>query len=800
MVDEELGFLAIGNGDYQEAINIFRRALEKKKTAKGFFGLGMAYYNLEDYLAAGWAFYRVLELEPNNKEALSYISNIEKNEKKPPPPKRLSLFRASDNYIEIYNNKRWSRLFIKGMNLGLGLPGYFPGDYPIKKGTYLKWFEMMVELGINAVRIYTVHPPSFYEALYRFNESGKSLYLLQGIWTELPEDNNFNGREYIAHVRRDIKDAIDVLYGNTTLPERPGYADGRYDYDVSPYTIGFIFGRETESCAVKKFNELQSRKFRDYKGRFLSIHNGTPFEVWITEMCDFLQDYEYERYKASHPVSVTNWPTLDPLNHPSESTYEEGLISQGRMVRTDVCNENEDVESLDVTKIKAEKGGGFFATYHAYPYYPDFMNNDYLNEKNTYLAYLKALKKYHSNQPVLIAEFGVPSSREITHWHRDGWHHGGHNEVKQGEINEILMKSIYEAGMAGGILFSWFDEWFKRNWLFFPYEIPAERKPLWFNIQDAEQNYGLLAAYPGYPKRKVSLNGQKKDWINALTLYEKSRNSMIFRFNDGLDEARELRRVLAQHDEGFLYLLIETKGKIDFKKANYIIGLNTCSSEAGEFLVPLNINLLSPIGLNFLIHLAGIEKSRILTCQSYDKYLNIGRREIIPKISDQGAWVVMQNRTNERRISKDGKRFYPSYVFSMSNLRFGSLDSKNPYYDSLADFFFIDNRIEIRIPWGLINITDPSSKAVLWMDRDGRIKKTEGIKIIVISYKPEEGRLIAKNTGLKYNITDSLPEKLKPEDIKTYSWTEWDIPIYHTFPKESYYKYKETLSKIPEVI
>ena len=803
---EKLGFLAIGRGDYQEAINIFSRVIPREKDLRCFTGFGIAHFKLGDYRTARWAFYKALEIESENKEAINYIAEIEKYKEQVPVVRRQSLFRAGENYLEVFNNGNWNRFFIKGINIGLGLPGYFPGEYPVKKGTYLKWFEQITGIGINTIRIYTVHPPEFYEALYQFNESIKRLYLFQGIWTELPEKNNFYDKDYISEVKKNIKNAVDAIYGSANLPERPGYPHGKYNYDVSPFTIGFIFGREPEGCAVKGFNELMGRKTGDYKGSFLSILNGTPFEIWITEICDYLQGYEYDKYKKSHPVSVTNWPTLDPLNHPSESDKEEELLLfQGIKIRTDIdiCEGylafNEDMESLDVSKIKGERGGGFFATYHTYPYYPDFIHYDYPEGDNPYLTYLRVLKNHHATQPVLTAEFGVPSSRDITHWHRDGWHHGGHDEARQGEINGLLMKAIYESGMAGGILFSWFDEWFKKNWLFSPYYIPVERKPFWFNLQDAEENYGLLAAYPGYPEKKVNLAGRREDWANAVVLYEKRRELMIYRFDDGFDEARRLKRLSVQHDEGFLYLLIETNGRIDFTKGNYIIGMDTGYSETGEFLFPLRTGLLSPIGLKFLIHIAGKEKSRILVSQSYDKYLNWTKGEIKPNTSDQGGWVTMQNETNKRRLSKDGKRFFPSYVFSMSNLRFGSLDRQSPFYNSLADIFFVDNIVELRIPWTLINFTDPSSKMVLWKDKDGVARKTAGVKIMVVSYKPEEGYLFAKSTGVENNITDTLPERLIPQDIKTYPWDEWDTPIYHTYLKKSYYKYGEILSNIPDM-
>ena len=56
------------------------------------------------------------------------------------------------------------------------------------------------------------------------------------------------------------RSAVDALYGNTVLPERPGYASGPYEYDVSPFLAGIILGREWESCAVKGFNELNRRE------------------------------------------------------------------------------------------------------------------------------------------------------------------------------------------------------------------------------------------------------------------------------------------------------------------------------------------------------------------------------------------------------------------------------------------------------------------------------------------------------------------------------------------------------------
>lgn len=798
-----LGFLALENGDYQEAVNIFRRAIEKRKSASSFIGLGMACERLSDVPMARWAYYKSLELDPDNREALPRIEAIEKIRPRTPVRTRQSLFRTADDCLEVFDGT-WRRFFVKGINLGLGLPGYFPGEYAVKKGTYLKWFRQLADLGINALRIYAIHPPCFYEALAEFNHDRHlRLYLFQGIWAELPENGDFNDPKFLTYVRGNIKDAVDIVYGHADLPERPGYPHGTYTIDVSPYAAGFIFGREWEPCAVRRFNAMHGNVVRDFRGDFLGIKAGTPFEIWITETSDYLQKYEYVTYKASHPVSVNNWPTLDPLTHPSESDKTEEAMILGLSKSTDPCAEGgylslqEDLETLDVAKIYRKQGGGFFASYHPYPYYPDFMNNDYLTEENPYYAYLTALKRHHGKQPVLVAEFGVPSSREIAHWQKNGWHHGGHDEARQGEINGILMETIHRSGMAGGLLFSWFDEWFKKNWMLLPYELPPDRKPFWYASQDAEENYGLLAAYPGYPGKKVTLDGNVEEWRDAAILYDKRTETPLVRFNDNFDHVRTLRRLAVQHDEGFLYLRLETAGPVSFSQASYLIGLDTCAPETGEFLLPLKTNLATPIGLKFLIHLAGNENSRILVCQSYDKRLNYYGRLVRPEISRQGAWVSIQNETNKRRISKDGKTFYPSRTFPVSPLRFGSLNPGNPLHNTLADFYVAGNGIELRLPWSLLNFTDPSSKSVLWMDKNSQTRITDGIRILAVSFKPESGQLFARDTGLPSRITDSLPERLGRENVRTYSWEDWEAPVYHTYLKESYHVYRKVLAKLP---
>jgi hypothetical protein len=76
---------------------------------------------------------------------------------------------------------------------------------------------------------------------------------------------------------------------------------------------------------------------------------------------------------------------------------------------------------------------GYFANYHAYPYYPDFMNLDpgyqaYRDRHGacSYAAYLADLKAHTRGIPLLIGEYGVPTSRGVAHQQPQGIHHGGY--------------------------------------------------------------------------------------------------------------------------------------------------------------------------------------------------------------------------------------------------------------------------------------------------------------------------------------------------------------------------------------
>ncbi|MFN2380296.1 MAG: hypothetical protein ABR519_08845 [Bacteroidales bacterium] len=389
-------------------------------------------------------------------------------------------------------------VILKGINLGSSPPGFFPGEiaYAIPGDTYERWIKMMTSAGFNSVRVYTLHPPVFYEKLAEYNSENPDnpLYLFQGIWLE-EIDNRTDPDEYNLFLKEEqfsqsIVEVIDCIHGNRDIPFRPGRAYGDYHTDISPWVAGYIIGREVAPQEIDSTNATNST-VTSFNGQRFSVTDADPSEVFFTRMLDKTASYEMNNYFTGRPVSISSWPTLDPLTHPTE-------------IFTD-----EDAASVDITII-VEQGDEnlLFASYHAYPYYPDFISQEpgYRTFSdavgpNSYLGYITDLRNHYGNIPLIIAEFGVPSSRGDAHTSFSGMNHGGHSEEEQGVNNVRLLRNILNAGGGGGFMFSWMDEWFKRTWIVEYLEAVGfesgssfiTTRQLWHNIVSPEQNFGLIS-------------------------------------------------------------------------------------------------------------------------------------------------------------------------------------------------------------------------------------------------------------------------------------------------------------------
>ena len=645
------------------------------------------------------------------------------------------------------SNGTYKKEFLDGVNMGVAKPGYFPGEFGITEADYYRWFKYIKEMNVQVVRVYVNQSPAFYNAFYKFNKSSKDpLYLMHGVYVNeeyIAETLDAYGKNGLVYnsFSSDIKNMIDMVHGNLVLPVKPGHAGGEYTNDVSQWVIANIIGIEWSADFVIGTNEANPQK-TEFSGEYVKTKDASPFEVFLAEMAECTIKYEKEKYGAERPLALANWATTDPISHPNEPLVQEDAVSV-------------DVEHILATsKFKA----GFFASYHIYPYYPDFLSfdDDYISGENPnpYLTYVSQINNYHT-MPVLISEYGLSTSRGITHKNQvTGMTQGMATEERQAEWLISLNEDIKKSGCMGGFIFTWQDEWFKRTWNTMDYE-DSDRRPFWENAQSPEGKFGLLG-FESDIGVDVKIDGSFNEWKEEHLVTE----------NDGI-------KLFAQSDYSYLYLMVDAED-FDFNKDTLYIPLDVISKQGNTKYNSLSFS----DGADFLIKISGKENSTVLVDSYYDVfyYDYSERHNFFEPIQgqnekDSGYFNPIYLAMNKKLFLPETKETTEFERYDTGVLLFGSQNKNSDDYNSLADFYCRGSKTEIRIPWGLIGFADPSSKLVIndfhTTNELGTVK-TKGVSMSVC----REG-------------TESTT------DLKLYTWQDWDMPTTKERLKESYYVLKE---------
>lgn len=640
--------------------------------------------------------------------------------------------REGQDTLEMYQDGEWKPYFVKGVNVGLGRPGAFPGEHAISRNEYDRWLKEIGELGVNTIRVYTLHPPAFYDALKAYNERAKQpIYLMQGMWVEekpFEELKNAFEPDFLKMTDTEAKRMVDVIHGNAVVKEVVGHASGTYTSDVSQYVSAFVFGIEWLPEAVIETNK--KNKGTRFEGQYVTTtKEASPFESWLAGRMDTATAHEIKEYGTTRPIGSTNWPTTDPLKHPKEVEEEQDLVS------------------IDFNHLKATKDfpGGLFASYHIYPYYPSFIKEEYSQKADkgseSYARYLKEMKDYH-DMPLLVSEFGIPSSRGKTHLGPNGFDQGHVSEKKQGELVAHLYQDIKDVKTAGGLVFIWQDEWFKRTWNTMDYD-DADTRPRWSNVQTSEQHFGML----GFLRSDIVIDGKLDDWKGYAPVAENKD-----------------RAIYMTSDEAYLYL------RIDRKKAEpTTLALSTKPNDGNTKVGSLTLDE----GAEYRLTID--QTARIDVDARYDIFrYHYGLKmpfEMVKPPSDQkdsGKFVpIYQMLDYARRDPVTKKIVKPAVKWDTGVLHEGEPD------DILTDISDVTKpTVELRIPWMVLNMRDPSKHEIIgdfWKDGLEAKMITEGIEV----------------TG---QVGDTrIPEK----DRGFYNWAEWTNPqqreelkpIYHTMKK-----------------
>jgi hypothetical protein len=786
-----LGFGQLRRGRASRADSLFRLVLTGNSgNSDAWEGRARAALQLGDTARAVQAGQKALALAPKNQELRSFLDRIGHVWSRAPAgarprPAALQLVaRTRGRRFEIAGPQGWQPFYIQGVNLGVALPGRYASEFPTDSAKYAGWLDTLAAMHANTLRVYTILPPSFYRALRAWNLShpNRVLWVVHGVWAELPPRHDFNDPVWRREFQTEMRRVVDLIHGSATIPLRPGHAGGHYDTDVSRWVLGYIIGREWEPFAVRAFDAKNPGGA--YRGRYLRVRQGPAMDLWLAQQCDLMLAYEVDTYNALRPIAYTNWPTLDPLRHPTEATTaEEARWRQGSGRRSEAkkIEYENDAIGIDANLVEPTpaNSAGWFASYHAYPYYPDFMMLDrgYRNARSaqgpsSYFGYLRELVAHHAAMPTVISEYGVPSSRGVAHLHPQGWSHGGHDELGMAAIDARLTREIREAGAAGSILFAWLDEWFKKTWVVIDYEIPLDNTRLWHNVMDAEQNYGILGQYAGDSQTTPRLGGNVAPWLALASV-------------QAADTSRPgPRRIRAGADESFCYLAVELQpGKFPWDSLGIQLALDTYQTRKGQHRL-LRSRVRSEIGFEFLIDLVnpGIATMKVtpdynrhdsrLDPVTGDDFGRFFRRPVVTRDRDDGRFDSLYVIVNRARFGRDGT-FYPAQGYDRGRLRHGTEAAS-----TLADWY-LDERaglLELRIPWDLLNITDPSTRTLLF-DRD-----TEGEYGRATAEDFHIGVLLYRKGG-QPAVAGALPAldggKWQAGAFNPWRWRGWTEPRSH---------------------
>lgn len=677
--------------------------------------------------------------------------------------------RAHDQQIERWTGEKWEKITIKGVNMGMANPGHFPGEAAITKAEYQRWFEQIQEMNANVIRIYTIHPPAFYEALAEHNKERKDpLYVYHGVWlneeTMLAKQNLYD-QAVVQNFEEEMKKTVDLIHGNIIIPYEPGHAHGIYSTDVSDYILGWMIGTEWDPEVAFHTNEANAG-IQQFNGEYIEVAQGSPTEVWIAEQMDILLAYEEEQYHIQRPMSFTNWVTTDLLDHPMEPLKKEDLVG---------INPN-------VMKAKSRFLPGLFASYHIYPYYPDFLNLDpnyteyidHRGEKNNYAGYLNDLIQHHE-MPVVVAEFGVPSSRGITHFNVDGKHQGGHNERQQGQIAQQLFEDILAEGYAGGLVFTWQDEWFKRTWNTMDLDHP-DRRPFWFNAQTNEQQFGLLAFEPNEANQIIRLNGKEEDWhrnqIQPIVDEKSKLNYWVTHDEKSLIMRLDWSAVEQNQLPDRLLIPIETRNKKGQQQHESLPGEQF---ESISYVVDINLEGTSRLWIDSYYDFFTYQYGGLLKMIPYDQAITT---------PNNGKWLPIEYALNKAIDTKWTQKPFESYETGI--LKQGTDDPLSPDFDSLADFWIDEQKkvMELKLPWLLLQFRDPSQKEIIgdiWKDGPEAAEKIDSIGLHF--YVMKDNQILAKSPS---------------EKSYRYRWENWNTPRFHERLKASYSILQETFGRVKE--
>ena len=652
---------------------------------------------------------------------------------------------------------------VKGVEVSSGMPEHASSDFAADKEDYLRWFAQIDDMGANTVKVSGIMNAAFYEALYEFNqEREEPLWLLQGILVQ--DAANYGAgdafeSDYMGTLLEEGRQAVDVIHGNCMIMRNvPGRGTGWYRKDISPWVIGFLVGSEWGGDTVT-YTDHETVHSGVYTGTYFTTAEGaSPFEAMLAQVMDEMTAYESEKYKAQHLIGFVNSPDTDMLEYRDDyGALAEKYQFAGTMGVTYARQLNKicqiDAEHvLSTEKMKA----GYFAAYSLYDFCDDF--SAYLTEeqktelagilneidtRGVYGGYTEFLSRYHT-MPVFCVSYGFSTARGVVS--QKGF---PLTEEEQGNRLVEMYESLSAQGWNGAVINGWQDRWELKSWNT-AYAQDFTNNSLWHDIHTESQGYGLME----YCSNSRVIDGNPGEWDEEDVIWEDGGLSLSAAVDgEGLALLVQGEEVSPEKP---LYIPVDTTRKS---------GSKISGNPALSFSRPAD----------FIICIDGKENSRVLVQERYESV----RANFQQEIDGENAYIsfpekdsqvfkainmVMENTTMVEYVDYTNRdlKYLPTYEIGKLRLGNGNPEAKN--YDSLADFCYGTDCVELRIPWALLNVANPAD----WLIHD--------------DYYENYGVEFIKADSFWLGVSGSDGEEITMEEFPL----EWAERIYEERTKESY--------------
>ncbi|CEP90171.1 Uncharacterised protein [[Clostridium] sordellii] len=656
--------------------------------------------------------------------------------------------------VYIVKNDKWEKLEIVGVGLDSTKPGAFPSENLVREEDYLRWIKDIYDMGANCIKVSNLMGANFYKALDKFNKNKKNpIYLMQGIYFDeklLKNGKDPQGNKASSAFKDNIKLVIDSVHGNPYNKEKPDILQV-YKTDISKYVIGYSLGIQFAKHDLI-YTEIMNNK-KPYDGKYMyTDENSSSFESYLAKMGDYAVNYEFSTYKKQSLISFIG-TSAHHIASSIENPNKKNILSSK--------DTNEEFKNfIDVEDIKAKRGlkTGIVASYNIYPSYTELKEYD-----GNIGRYFEDINKHYSI-PVIIGEIGVPSSRSGGDFN-ENIDKGYITEQEQGKALVDIYKAVKKSKLAGCFIFEFQDSWYSSSWNTKDNKI-LDRSAYWSDAQTYSQSFGLMTFEPGRLKVTPYTDDKLDEWSEKNVISKEKDYSLSM-----------------QSDEKYLYFMIKSSDKTSLKKDDIYIDLDTTPKSGSKKSTQYGLQFDNPV--DFIIKINDKGNSMVMAQEYYNgfafyenKSLYEKRPDLIKHTPDMDYFSPIYIETRPKMFIKSQGETKEKVTYETGKLTKGNSNPESKDFNSAADYYMGNDYVEVRIPWGLLNFMDPSTKQIA--DDFYENFKTKPMKINDI------------NVGVTIKENEKLITRIKSTPYKLNGWS---VPKYHERLKKSYYILKEELSK-----